>query len=57
MVMRYGRVDCDGSPRERAADFPNPRMGLEGVLTWCRDVFGFSERECVAIMGKFLYLL
>jgi len=51
MVMRYGRVDCDGSPRERPEDFPNPRMGLEGVLTWCSNVFGFSERECVAIMG------
>ena len=52
MVMRYGRQDCGDSPREQAEDFPNHRMGLDGVLFWCSRVFDFSERECVAILGK-----
>ena len=65
IVMRYGRKDCDGNPREKAEDFPNNRMGLqadrknglkEGVLEWCRRVFSFTTRECVAIMGKLLRL-
>ena len=52
MVMRYGRRDCGDSPREQAEDFPNPRMGLDGVLSWCSRLFDFSDRECVAILGK-----
>ena len=54
MVMRYGRQDCGDSPREQAEDFPNPRMGLDGVLSWCSRVFDFSDRECVAILGKII---
>mgnify|MGYP001803338525 FL=1 len=54
MVMRYGRQDCGDSPREQAEDFPNPRMGLDGVLSWCSRVFDFSDRECVAILGMTL---
>mgnify|MGYP001791612348 CR=1 FL=1 len=50
--MRYGRKDCNGKPREKAKDFPDPRMGLDGTLQWCRQVFNFTHRECVAIMGK-----
>lgn len=53
--MRYGRIDCNGFPRERAQDFPESRMGLRNVLAWCRDVFNFSERECVAIIGKLIH--
>ena len=56
MVMRYGRRDCGDSPREQAEDFPNPRMGLDGVLSWCSRVFDFSDRECVAILGKMFRL-
>lgn len=50
--MRYGRKDCNGKPREKSASFPDPRMGITGTLKWCKDVFNFTRRECVAIMGK-----
>lgn len=49
--MRYGRKDCNGKPREKSASFPDPRMGITGTLKWCKDVFNFTRRECVAIMG------
>lgn len=52
IVMKYGRVDCDGKPRAKAEDFPNPRMGLEGVLSWCSRVFRFTKNECVAVIGE-----
>ena len=52
MVRRYGRQDCGNSPREKAEGVPDPRMGLDGVLSWCSRVFDFSDRECVAILAK-----
>lgn len=52
LMIRYGRVDCVGSPRVKAEDFPNPRMGLEGVLSWCSRVFKLSKNECVVVIGE-----
>jgi len=55
--VRFGRVDCPAGPDDRSDvsnrdKFPNPRLGLAPTLEWCRVTFGFTTRECVAIIGK-----
>eukprot|EP00290_Baffinella_frigidus_P031052 CAMPEP_0180223326 /NCGR_PEP_ID=MMETSP0987-20121128/21311_1 /TAXON_ID=697907 /ORGANISM="non described non described, Strain CCMP2293" /LENGTH=345 /DNA_ID=CAMNT_0022185727 /DNA_START=14 /DNA_END=1048 /DNA_ORIENTATION=- len=43
----FGRADGEG----RIVDLPNPHNGIEEVTTVMADMFGFTEREAVAIMG------
>jgi len=64
LVMRYGRRDCDGKPKEASKMQSDSKMGMmdagtsvsgEGLLGWCDRVYKFTTRECVAIIGAGLF--
>lgn len=65
LVMRYGRRDCDGKPKEAPKMQSELKMGMmdagtsvsgEGLLGWCDRVYKFTTRECVAVIGKYTSL-
>ena len=59
IIMRYGREDCpeaDSRKRISSEAFPNPKWGLKGLLDWCKTQLELSSRECVAVLGEFVFL-
>jgi len=52
IVFQTGRVDCPTAPYDEVEPpLPQALKGLDHVLTFFADTFGFDEKETVAILG------
>ena len=51
MVFRWGRRDCDNSPRtDETHEFPKPTMSRAEMMDYFNEHYGFSEDEvCITI--------
>ena len=56
MPMMFGRVDCHPTIANQSSGnkFPDANHGLQDTLAFFNRTFGFTARESVAIMGKYI---